>query len=100
MEHLVRKKVTIRIGRTRCTGKLVYDELEQALVLKTRKGELVLSVNLIDNGFLPAPGNTFIKDWSERSGLTDRLEAAGLVKKVRQVTVGSFFSTAFEVSVL
>lgn len=100
VEYLVRKRVTIRLGRTRHTGRLVYDGLEQALVLGTRKGELVLSVNLLNEGFFPTWGNAFIKDWSEHHGLTDRLEAPGLVKKVRQVTVGSFRSTAFEVRVL
>ena len=94
--------VTIDFGTTELTeltGTLQHDNVNQTLVLLTDEGPERLSVNLLADGFISMPGNVFIKDWSEGEGLTARLEAAGLVKRVRQVIVGPFRSTAYEVEV-
>ncbi|MFD2794588.1 hypothetical protein ACFS27_13610 [Promicromonospora vindobonensis] len=94
--------VTIVFGTTELTeltGSLHHDMGYQALTLMTDEGPERLSVNLLDYGFIARPGNVFIKDWSEGEGLTARLEAAGLVKRVHKVVVGPFCSTAYEVEV-
>ena len=91
--------VTVDFGNIELSGSLRHDTEYQTLVLMTDEGPERLSVDLLSYGFIPAPRNVFIKDWSEHQGLTARLEAAGLVKRVRSVVVGLFLSTAHEVEV-
>jgi len=40
----------------------------------------VLSVCLVDGGFLPDVNHTFLKTWSENAGLLEQLEEKGIVK--------------------
>ena len=91
--------ITIDFGATALSGSLHHDIVNQSLMLVTDEGPEPFSVSLLDYGFIPLPGNVFIKDWSEHEGLTTRLEAAGLAKRVRKVVVGPFRSTAYEVEV-
>ena len=91
--------ITIDFGTIELTGSLQHDNEYQTLTLLTDEGPELLSVNLLAYGFLPMPGNVFIKDWSEHEDLTARLEGAGLAKRVRKVVVGPFRSTAYEVEV-
>lgn len=91
--------VTVDLGVITLTGTVSHDDVNRDLVLFDEEGPEVLSVNLEAYGLTPEPGNVFIKDWSEHSGLTKRLEEAGLVKAVHWVTVGPFASTAYEVEV-
>ncbi|MFE4332520.1 hypothetical protein ACFRQM_24775 [Streptomyces sp. NPDC056831] len=69
-------------------------------MLETDEGPEYISVNLKSCGITPELGNVFIKDWSEHAGLTARLEQAGLVQPLHELTVGSFGSTAYEVEVM
>ncbi len=57
----------------------------------------VLSTVLLAYGYMPFFGETFIKDWTEHSGLTDTLVMAGVVTVVERLTVGPFNSTAYRV---
>lgn len=91
--------ITIDFGTIALSGTLQHDSVNQTLMLLTDEGPELLSVNLLDYGLIPMPGKVFIKDWSEGEGLTTRLEAAGLAKRVRKVIVGPFRSTAYEVEV-
>lgn len=89
--------VTVSFGSLELTGTLHHDDENRSLVLETDEGPEHLSVNLESYGFTPKPGNVFIKDWSEHAGLTARLEQAGLVQSLHELTVGPFGSTAYEV---
>ncbi|MFB7918940.1 hypothetical protein [Streptomyces sp. NPDC056061] len=91
--------VTIDFGPIKLTGSLLHDDAQRSLVLDTVEGVEPISVKLDAYSITPGPGNVFIKDWSEHSGLTARLTAAGLVKPVRTLVVGPFQSTAYEVQV-
>lgn len=93
----VRDGVTLDFGHIELTGSLVHDPGRELLELITDEGPERLATNLRGYGLVPAPGNVFVKDWSEHAGLTDSLVAQGLAKKVRQVAVGPFDSTAYEV---
>ncbi|MFE0138485.1 hypothetical protein ACFWY6_44155, partial [Streptomyces sp. NPDC059037] len=78
----------------------VHDDEHRVLELEDAEGPAEpISICLQGYGLAPEPGNVFIKDWSEHSGLTARLAQAGLVKPVRALTVGPFGSTAYAVQV-
>lgn len=79
-------------------GDLAYDPASSELVLIHDDGEHhVLSTVLLAYGYMPFFGETFIKDWTEHSGLTDTLVMAGVVTVVERLTVGPFNSTAYRV---
>ncbi|MFJ5725491.1 hypothetical protein [Streptomyces sp. NPDC093149] len=91
-ESTVTKKhsVTVSFGSIELIGTLHHDDESRSLVLETDEGPEHISVNLQSCGITPEPGNVFIKDWSEH---------AGLVQPLRELTVGPFGSTAYEVEV-
>ncbi|MFD4577408.1 hypothetical protein ACFWNK_34110 [Streptomyces sp. NPDC058417] len=92
--------VTVKFGRIELTGSLVHDDEHRVLELETAEGPAEpISISLQGYGLTPEPGNIFIKDWSEHSGLTARLAQVGLVKPVCALAVGPFGSTAYEVEV-
>lgn len=98
----VRQNVAVEFSAITITGDLIYYPEQNALQLIDQETGCPerLSVNLIAEGLTPAPGNVFIKDWSECSGVAKSLETAGIVEIVAPYIVGNFASTAFEVRVL
>lgn len=98
---LIASRVELRLPHVTLTGALAYDPAFSALVLIHDDGEHhVLSTVLLAYGYLPFFGETFIKDWTEHSGLTDALVMAGVVSVVERLTVGPFDSRAYRVRVL
>ncbi|MFD7540176.1 hypothetical protein [Streptomyces sp. NPDC059819] len=96
----VKHDVTVDFGCIELAGTLVHDDELRVLELKSDEGSAEpISISLLGYGLMPEPGNVFIKDWSEQSGLTARLARAGLVKPVRELTVGPFDAKAYEVQV-
>lgn len=79
-------------------GQLKHDPSQNLLVLITDEGAERLSISLEQYGISPAPGNVFIKDYSEHAGLAQRLVAAGLVTIVGCVTAGPNWSLFYEVT--
>ena len=85
---LIASRVELRLPHVTLTGALAYDPAFSALVLIHDDGEHhVLSTVLLTYGYLPFFGETFIKDWTEHSGLTDALVMAGVVSVVERLTV-------------
>ncbi|MFB7594636.1 hypothetical protein [Streptomyces sp. NPDC056160] len=95
----VKHDVTVDFGAIKLTGALVHDDENRVLELELDEGPEPISISLQGYGLMPEPGNVFIKDWSEHSGLTARLAQAGLVTPVHALTVGPYCSTAYEVQV-
>ncbi|NUQ96115.1 MAG: hypothetical protein HOY79_05970 [Streptomyces sp.] len=95
----VKHDVAVDFGAIELTGALVHDDENRVLELELVEGPEPISISLQGYGLTPEPGNVFIKDWSEHSGLAARLAQAGLVKPVHALTVGPFGSTAYEVQV-
>ena len=94
-----KENVTIDFGGIERTGSLCHDDVNRLLLLETDEGPEHISVSLKAYGLTPRPGSVFIKDWSEHSGLTARLAAAGLVEPLRALVCGPFASPAYEVEV-
>lgn len=75
-----------------------YGNGSTALILRDRNGEQ-LGVATVALDESPEPGNVFIKDWSENSGLLAALQRAGVVGPVvRELPTG--YVTAYEVPLL
>lgn len=79
-------------------GLLEHDPSRDLLMLITDEGAERLSISLESYGISPAPGNVFIKDYSEHAGLAQRLVEAGLVTIVGCVTAGPNWSLFYEVT--
>jgi hypothetical protein len=91
--------VSIEFNGLELNGTLQHDIGHTCLTLFTDEGPERLSTSLQSYGYLPTLDNVYIKDYSEHSGLTAALVAAGLVRKVGAVDVGPFASTVHEVEV-
>lgn len=94
--------VTVHYPQFEMTGPLVYDTASGLLVHldEVTGDEEVLSTDLGAYGLVCAPGEAYIKDWSEHSGFTRALTAAGLVEVLDESAVGPFASRAYRVRVL
>ncbi|MCD0172533.1 hypothetical protein [Micrococcus luteus] len=83
------------------SGTITYEARTQQLAIAYEDGETeVLSIDLTLDGYVCSPGEAFIKDWSEHSGLTSALVDAGIVMRVETFVVGPFDSRAYRVLVL
>lgn len=83
------------------TGPIEYDPTQSALAhVDSGTGEEeVISTDLTAHGYVPGPGEVFVKDWSEHHGFAAALQAAGLVEVLGTARVGLFSSTAYRVCV-
>lgn len=94
--------VTVHYPRFTMIGSIEHDPPQAALAhVDAETGEdEVLSVDLSEYGYVPGPGEIFMKDWSEHQGFAAALQAAGVVEIVGQVSVGPFVSKAYRVRVV
>lgn len=60
----------------------------------------MLTVNLLGSGYVAEPGEVFIKDWSEHSGLAAALVAARVAKHVESLRVGPHGATAHRLRII
>lgn len=83
-------------------GEIHYDSRQHALVLvdPTTGTEEVLTVNLLSSGYVADPGEVFVKDWSEHSGLAAALVAARVAKHVESVRVGPHGAIAHRLRII
>ncbi|MGO1851847.1 MAG: hypothetical protein ACTH0V_00375 [Microbacteriaceae bacterium] len=98
----IRHSFTVAYPQMTLTGDIEYDPAQHALahVNADTGEEEVLTVNLFDAGYVAAPGEAFIKDWSEHAGFAQALDDACVVEIIEAVTVGPFRQTAHRVRVL
>ncbi|SBN95767.1 Hypothetical protein PFR_JS9-2_1483 [Propionibacterium freudenreichii] len=98
----IRDHITLPLRHVTMTGALVCNPAHAALILVDRgTGEdEVLTVDLTAYGHVALPGEVFVKDWSEHSGLAATLEAAGIAREVQTLRVGPFRSTAYRMELL
>lgn len=80
----LREEAEINLPHLTLTGKVEYEPGLQALTITdpATGEEEVLSVNLTEYGYIAFPGEVFVKDWSEHSGLAAAIQAAGIATVV------------------
>lgn len=83
-------------------GEIRYDNRQHALVLvdPATAEEEVLTVNLLSSGYVADPGEVFVKDWSEHSGLAAALVAARVTKHVESLRVGPHGAIAYRLRII
>lgn len=83
------------------SGRFDYDLRRTALTLTNSDGEAeVLSVDLWADGYVTAPGEALVKDWSEHAGLAGALVDAGVAMRTETLVVGPFASRAYRLLML
>ncbi|TLK50907.1 hypothetical protein [Glutamicibacter sp. V16R2B1] len=97
----INESVTVCYPQFTMTGSIEQDPAQPALAqVAAETGEdEVLSIDLFEYGYVPAPGEIFIKDWSKHHGFAAALQAAGVIEIVGEVFVGPFTSRAYRVRV-
>lgn len=98
----INESVTVHYPQFTMTGFIEHDPAQASLAqVDAGTGEdEVLSVDLFEYGYVPAPGEVFMKDWSEHHGFAAALQAAGVIEVVGEVHVGPFMSKAYRVRVM
>lgn len=98
----INESVIVHYPQFTMTGPIEYDPAQASLAqVDAETGEdEVLSVDLSEYGYVPGPGEVFVKDWSEHQGFAAALQAAGVVEIVGEVLVGPFMSRAYRVQVM
>lgn len=92
---------TLRLPGFDLEGYLAYDARRGALTLTDHRGDVeVLSVDLRADGYVAAPGEVLVKDWSEHAGLAGALIDAGVAMRTETLVVGPFASRAYRVLML
>lgn len=91
----------LKLGDIVLEGRIEYDPAQHALAIvhPSTGEEEVLTVNLLTSGYLTAPGEVFVKDWSEHSGLFFELVQAGIAEIIETVTVGPHRQRAYRMRV-
>ncbi|MGP5684253.1 hypothetical protein [Brachybacterium alimentarium] len=98
----INENVIVLYPQFTMTGSIEYDPAQASLAqgdAGTGEDE-VLSVGLSEYGYVPAPGEVFVKDWSEHHGFAAALQAAGVIEIVGEVLVGPFMLRAYRVRVM
>lgn len=87
---------TLRLPEFDLEGYLTYDARRGALTLTDHHGEVeVLSVDLWAEGYVAAPGEILVRDWSEHAGLAGALVDAGVAMRTETLVVGPLASRAY-----
>ena len=93
----LREHVELLLEHVTLTGAVEHDPSQNGLTITcpdTGESE-ALTVDLTSYGYVAFPGEVFVKDWSEHSGVADAIQAAGIATVVEQITIGPFESTAY-----
>lgn len=98
----IRDRVELALPNVTLSGVLSYNPAHASLIIADHEtGEAeVLCVDLTVYGYVAAPGEVFVKGWSEHSGLATALEVAGVARIVETVIVGPFDSPAHRMRLL
>lgn len=98
---LMREALRLRFGETELQGSLHYDPAQHALeMLFPDSDSEMLTVDLLASGYVAYPGEVFVRDYSEHSGLPAALVAAGVCGELEKLSVGPFSSSVSRMRVI
>ncbi|MFA5606106.1 MAG: hypothetical protein WDA07_02775 [Leucobacter sp.] len=93
--------VTLAFNGIELTGSIEHDPAQNALEMLFPDGDReVLTVDLLASGYVTFPGEVFVRDYSEHTGLPAALVAAGVCDEVEKLSVGPFGSDARRMRVI
>ncbi|KIP53818.1 hypothetical protein [Leucobacter komagatae] len=99
---IYREALSLKLSEIELDGDLHYDAAQAALCLVDPESgeEEVLTVSLLSDGYVALPGEVFVRDYSEHSGLPTALVTAGVCELVEELSVGPFGSWVQRMRVL
>lgn len=93
--------VTLAFNEIELTGCIEHDPAQHALEMLFPDGDSeMLTVDLLASGYVAFPGEVFVRDYSEHSGLPGALIAAGVCELLEELSVGPFGSRVVRMRVL
>ncbi|MGO2616102.1 hypothetical protein [Arthrobacter rhombi] len=98
----IRRNALLSLTSLDRAGEIRYDSRQHALVLidPTTGEEELLTLNLLSSGYVAGPGEVFVKDWSEHSGLAAALVATRVVNHIESLRVGPHGVTAHRLQIV
>ena len=98
----LRENIRLEFNDIELDGRINYDPSQHALIFvdPTTGEDEVLTVDLLSSGYLARPGEVFVKDWSEHTGLGAALATHGIAEIVESVRVGPFGLAAYRMRVI
>lgn len=98
----IRENALLSLTSLDRAGEIRHDSRQHALLLidSTTGEEEVLTLNLLSSGYVAEPGEVFVKDWSEHSGLAAALVAARVAYHVESLRVGPHGATAHRLRIV
>lgn len=84
----IREDLVLSFNEIELVGELQHDPSQHALALVFDDGDSeVLSIDLLSSGYVAFPGEVFVRDYSEQSGLPAALVKAGVCEAVEEITL-------------
>ncbi|WP_125098679.1 hypothetical protein [Leucobacter chromiireducens] len=84
----IRERVTLSFNEIDLTGELQHDPTQHALVIVFDDGDSeMLSIDLTISGYVAFPGEVFVRDYSEHSGLPTALVEASVCEVVEEIVL-------------
>lgn len=98
----IREHAVLSLPDLDLVGDIKYDRRQYALKLvdPTTGEEEVLTLSLLASGFVADPGQVFVKDWSEHTGLAAALVAVQICHHIETVNIGPNGVTAYRLQVV
>lgn len=83
--------ITLAFNEIELAGRIEHDANQHALEMLFPEGDSeILTVDLHSSGYVAFPGEVFVRDYSEHSGLPDALAVAGVCELVDTLSIGPF----------
>ena len=93
--------ITLAFNEIELTGRIEYDPTQNMLEMLFSDGDSeILTVDLLASGYVAFPGEVFVRDYSEHSGLPAALAAVGVCELVEKISIGPFGSRVVRMRVL
>ena len=97
----LQEEITLAFNEIQLTGRIEYDPAQNMLEMLFPDGDSeILTVDLLASGYVAFPGEVFVRDYSEHSGLPAALVAAGVCGEVEKLSVGPFSSSVSRMRVI
>lgn len=97
----LQEEITLAFNEIELTGRIEHDPAQNALGVLFPGGDSeVLTVDLLASGYVAFPGEVFVRDYSEHSGLPAALVAAGVCAEVEKLSIGPFGSDVSRMRVI
>ena len=98
---MLQEGIALAFNEIELTGCIEHDPAQHALeMLFPGCDSEMLTVDLLASGYVAFPGEVFVRDYSEHSGIPGALIAAGVCELLEELSVGPFGSREVRMRVM